>query len=154
MHRTWSTHARRMLLLAAAALGLAAAAVPVQAAAAPPGTPAVSPPGANDFSCRPDRAHPYPVVLVHGTFSSAADAWGSLSPAVKAAGYCVFALDYGNHATGPIEQSARELGAFVDGVLSATRASRVLFVGHSQGGMMPRYYIRFLGGAERTAGLV
>jgi pimeloyl-ACP methyl ester carboxylesterase len=155
MDCTWSTPARRLLLLAAAVLGLAAAAAPVPAAAAPPpGMPAASPPGANDFSCRPDRAHPYPVVLVHGTFSSADDAWPSLSPAIKAAGYCVFALDYGDHATGPIAESARELGVFVDGVLSATHATRVLFVGHSQGGMMPRYYIRFLGGAARTAGLV
>ncbi len=155
MGLTRSSRVRRLLLLAATTLGLASAAVPLPAAAAVvPGTPAVSPPGANDFSCRPDAAHPYPVVLVHGTFSSAGSAWGSLSPAIKAAGYCVFALDYGNHATGPIEQSARELAAFVSGVLTATGAARVLFVGHSQGGLMPRYYIRFLGGAARTAGLV
>jgi pimeloyl-ACP methyl ester carboxylesterase len=149
-----SSRVRRLLLLAASALGLAAAAVPLPAAAAVPDTPAASSPGLNDYSCRPDAAHPYPVVLVHGTFGSAASAFTSLSPAIRAAGYCVFALDYGNHATGPMERSARELAAFVNGVLAATRAARVLFVGHSQGGLMPRYYLRFLGGAARTAGLV
>jgi len=50
-------------------------------------------------------------------------------------GYCVFALDYGNRGTGPIEQSAAQLRDFIDQVLSATGAAKVSIVGHIQGGM-------------------
>lgn len=116
--------------------------------------PAVSPPGANDFSCQPSAEHPEPVVLVHGTFEGAADNWGTFSPKLKSAGFCVFALDYGNRGTGDIATSAGQLKRFVDAVLAATRAKKVELVGHSQGGMMPRYYIKFLGGASAVDDLV
>ncbi len=114
---------------------------------------APSPPGANDPSCKPTAAHPYPVVLVHGTFENQA-MWDFLSPPIKAAGYCVFALDYGDDATGDIPTSAGELGAFVDQVLAETGASKVDLVGHSQGGMMPRYWMKFDGGAAKTDELI
>lgn len=116
--------------------------------------------GANDFSCRPSAAHPFPVVLVHGTFANASS-FSALSPQLAGAGYCVFALNYGCQAlgpvicaTGPIEESAQQLSAFVDRVLAATHASQVDLVGHSQGGMMPRYYTKFLGGAAKVHRLV
>jgi len=125
--------------------------------------PTASPPGSNNWSCKPTRAHPRPVVLVHGTFADMADSWQALSPLLADNGYCVFALNYGPSngsgavgvdATGPIPVSAEELGAFVQKVLSATGAKQVDMVGHSQGGMMPRYYLRFLGGASRVRTLV
>ena len=50
--------------------------------------------------------------------------------------------------------SAAQLEAFVDRVLAATGAAKVSMVGHSQGGMMPRYYIQFLGGAGKVDDLV
>jgi triacylglycerol esterase/lipase EstA (alpha/beta hydrolase family) len=89
--------------LAAALACCAAALAPAMAAADVSDLlPAVSPPGANDFTCRPTAAHPAPVVLVHGTFEGAADNWATASPKLKAAGYCVFALEYGERATGDI----------------------------------------------------
>jgi triacylglycerol esterase/lipase EstA (alpha/beta hydrolase family) len=118
----------------------------------------VPPPGANDWSCKPSAAHPYPVVLVPGTFENMAKNWVTMSPYLKNAGYCVFALNYGAtngvDATAPVADSAQELAPFVDAVLAATGTKKVNLVGHSQGGMMPRYYMGFLGGAKKVNQLV
>jgi triacylglycerol esterase/lipase EstA (alpha/beta hydrolase family) len=126
-------------------------------------SPTASPPGANDWSCRPTAAHPRPVILVHGTFENMANNWQALSPLLVNHGYCVFALNYGAYdnsgavgidATGPIEASAQQLATFVTKVLTTTGAQKVDLVGHSQGGMMPRYYLKYLGGASKVNALV
>ncbi|HEV8044183.1 MAG TPA: alpha/beta fold hydrolase [Rubrobacter sp.] len=114
------------------------------------GTP---PPGAN-IPCDPKATHPYPVVLVHGTFETMDQNWAVLSPRLKDKGYCVFALNYGRRGTGRIGRSAQELGRFVDNVLAYTGAGKVQLVGHSQGGMMPRYWIKYLGGRSEVEDLV
>jgi triacylglycerol esterase/lipase EstA (alpha/beta hydrolase family) len=115
------------------------------------------PAGANDFSCKPTQAHPDPVVLVHGLGATMAENWSYLSPLLAARGYCVFALTYGLDprvdtfgGVIPIEQSAPELGAFVDRVLAGTGAQRVDLVGHSEGTFMPQYWLKFLGGASKV----
>lgn len=122
-----------------------------------------SPPGANNWSCKPSAAHPRPVILVHGTFADMSDSWQALSPLLYNHGYCVFAFNYGSYAgsgllgiygTGEIAASAGALSGFVDRVLAATGASQVDIVGHSQGGMMPRYYVKFDGGAAKVHTLV
>ena len=112
------------------------------------------PPGANNPKCEPTKKHPYPVVLVHGTFETMDQNWAVLSPRLKKQGYCVYALNYNNRGMGPIGESAQELDRFVNGVLGITGAKRVQLVGHSQGGMMPRYWIKYLGGAEKVEDLV
>jgi triacylglycerol esterase/lipase EstA (alpha/beta hydrolase family) len=113
----------------------------------------VPPPGAN-VPCDPSAQHPYPVVLVHGTFETMEQNWAVLSPRLKEKGYCVFALNYGNRGLEPIQGSARELDGFVDNVLAYTGAEKVSLVGHSQGGMMPRYWIKYLGGRSEVEDLV
>ncbi|MFE5584886.1 esterase/lipase family protein [Kitasatospora sp. NPDC056531] len=155
----------------------AAAATPVvvspavtAAAELPPdGDSVASPPGANDWNCRPTAAHPNPVVLVHGTFANRYENWLALSPLLKGLGYCVFALDYGTipgitstgsglllpiGGLGPVPASAAQLASFVDLVRNATGAAKVDIVGHSQGGMLPNYYLKFLGGASKVDKLV
>jgi triacylglycerol lipase len=124
------------------------AAARVESSAVPGPQAGVAPPGANDWTCEPSARHPHPVVLVHGTFGDMTVSWNRVSPALVRRGYCVFALDYGDRATGPVERSADELARFVDHVRASTGAAKVSLVGHSQGGMMPRYYIRHLGGAS------
>ena len=135
-------------LLGAAAILLLAPAASAQTPSLP--SPGISPPGANDFDCEPPARHPYPVVLVHGTIGDMTYSWNLLSRALTRLGYCTFALDYGNRALGPIEVSAQQVEDFIDRVLEATGASKVAIVGHSQGGMLPRYLIKFLDGAEKV----
>ncbi|HEX6469326.1 MAG TPA: alpha/beta fold hydrolase [Streptosporangiaceae bacterium] len=134
----------------------AADAIAAAKALAAPGVP-----GANNWSCKPGAAHPRPVVLVHGTFANGSDNWLAAAPALAGHGYCVFALTYGAvrgvpvlAAIAPVADSAAQLATFVDGVLAATGAAQADLVGHSQGGMMPRYYLRFLGGASKVHTLV
>jgi pimeloyl-ACP methyl ester carboxylesterase len=124
--------------------------------------------GANN-NCKPTSAHPDPVVLVHATLADEGSNWVTLAPLLANNGYCVYAFNYGatwlswevwpfigpridglNH----IEHSAEELRSFVNNVLSKTGAAKVDLVGHSQGGMMPNYYIKFLGGAAKVNELI
>ncbi|MET8036527.1 MULTISPECIES: alpha/beta fold hydrolase [unclassified Streptomyces] len=142
-----------------AALLLAAAVAVVPAATAQAATAPSS--GWNNYSCKPSAAHPRPVVLVHGTFGNSVDNWLALAPYLTSRGYCVFSLDYGQlpgvplfNGLGPIDKSAAQLQVFVDKVLAATGAAKADLVGHSQGGMMPRYYLKFLGGAAKVNALV
>ncbi|RAG84503.1 lipase [Streptacidiphilus pinicola] len=123
--------------------------------------PGSAPAGANDWSCQPSAAHPEPVVLVHGTLESGNDNWGGAAPLLADNGYCVYTFDYGGpgasspiQGVGAIEDGAAVLSSFVDQVRAATGATKVDLVGHSQGGMMPRYYIKNLGGADKVAKLV
>ncbi|GGR51645.1 triacylglycerol esterase/lipase EstA (alpha/beta hydrolase family) [Nocardioides luteus] len=149
-------------LLAAVALALA----PVSAVAAPsvsaaprsgiplPGSPYGDPLGSNDWGCAPTAERPTPVILVHGTFGDRRSLLDPISIAMKRAGFCVYSLDYGNRATDDIRDSAAHLGEFVERVLEVTDAEKVSLVGHSQGGMMPRYYIKNLGGDAYVEDLV
>ena len=134
-----------------AVLALAAAAAPC----------AASPPGANDFKCRAGGDHPEPVVLVHGLGANMDTNWGYMSPRIAAAGYCVFALTYGRATEKPsdprggvtsMKESAHELARFVDRVLAATGARKVDIVGHSEGSLMPDYYVKFLPRARHSDG--
>ncbi|MEU4795769.1 alpha/beta fold hydrolase [Streptomyces sp. NPDC023327] len=154
---------RRALRAFAVALLLTGAATltPAATANAAPQAAAATSRGWNDYTCRPSAAHPRPVVLVHGTFGNSVDNWLVLAPYLVARGYCVYSLDYGQlkdvpffHGLGPIEKSAEQLDDFVDKVLASTGAKEADLVGHSQGGMMPRHYLKFLGGAAKVNALI
>ncbi|WP_367040370.1 alpha/beta fold hydrolase [Streptomyces sp. Je 1-332] len=152
------TAALLMTLLVTGLLTLTPAATTASAA---PAAPAATSRGWNDYDCKPSAAHPRPVVLVHGTFGNSVDNWLVLAPYLMRRGYCVYSLDYGQlpgvpffNGLGPIDKSAEQLDGFVDKVLASTGAAEADLVGHSQGGMMPRYYLKFLGGAEKVNALV
>jgi triacylglycerol lipase len=116
----------------------------------------VSPPGAN-LPCTPSAAHTQPVVLVHGVFQNQNMAWQALAPTLANAGYCVYALTYGqawySGNLGGIDQvqnSAAEVSTFVSQVLRATGAASVDLVGYSEGGFVSRLYLKTYGSQHVT----
>lgn len=149
---------RRLLLALAATAAVLGAAAPAQAI--PPFdtlwtlTPNVDPPGVNRPGCVPTAERPVPVVLVHGTWMDRSISWNVIGPELARLGYCVYSLDYGRRGTQKVAESAKELSAFIDRVRAETGAPRVSIVGHSQGGMMPRQVIKFLGGASKVDDLI
>ncbi|MEN8653103.1 alpha/beta fold hydrolase [Streptomyces sp. 21So2-11] len=152
---------RALRPVAALLLALVVTATPAVTATASAAAPAAPTSGWNNYACKPSAAHPRPVVLVHGTFGNSVDNWLGLAPYLVKRGYCVFSLDYGQlpdvpffHGLGPIDKSAEQLNVFVDKVLATTGAPKADLVGHSQGGMMPRHYLKFLGGAAEVNALI
>lgn len=121
--------------------------------------PGGSLPGSNDFRCRPSADHPNPVILVHGTGGSGQTNWATMVPALHNAGFCVFAPTYGalpgspwpiNRFGGLIDMrtSAQQLKDYIAKVRAATGAAKVDIVGHSEGTLMPEYYVKYLGGDQ------
>ncbi|MGE4428193.1 MAG: lipase family alpha/beta hydrolase [Solirubrobacteraceae bacterium] len=113
--------------------------------------------GANDFSCKPSPEHPRPVVLVHGLIATLGTNWPTMAPLLANNDFCVFGLSYGRipgfpfvGGLGRMEDSAKELDAFIDKVLRETGADKVDLVGHSEGTVMPRWYLSFLDGADKV----
>jgi triacylglycerol esterase/lipase EstA (alpha/beta hydrolase family) len=129
--------------------------------------PTGSPPGVNVSGCHPAASGPqqYPVILLPGTLYDLADTWQALGPILADDGWCVYGLNYGAAASttlsggriwsvGDIPTWAGQLSTFVGQVLAATGARKVDLVGWSQGGMMPRWYMRFDDGAHYVHDLV
>ncbi|CAO3571766.1 unnamed protein product [Mortierella alpina] len=113
--------------------------------------------GVNDCSCKPSRDKPYPLVLVHATFFPEAHInWAYHSTRFLLRGYCVYQLNYGHVPQLPIggmakiEDSAAQLSEFIDKVLAAAGTTQVDILGHSQGGLMPLYYMKRMGGAAKV----
>lgn len=121
--------------------------------------PGGTPPGVNRDDCKLTAAKPRPVILMHGTTENRLANWSGLGPRLANEGFCVFApnLGYYNNIPGLdfIETSAAQLSTYVDSVLAKyPGVSKVDIVGHSQGGMMPRHYIKFLGGQAKVNRLI
>jgi triacylglycerol lipase len=88
-----------------------------------------------------------PVVLVHGIYSSSND-FARLAHYLRADGHEVLMLDLkpGN-GQASLEVLAQQLADFTDATLPGRRFD---LVGFSMGGLVSRYYMQRLGGAERV----
>lgn len=99
------------------------------------------------------------MILLPGTFANVGANFVKLSPRLKNAGYCVYAMNYGMTAPslgrigglGAITSSAGELDAFVNRVRASTGAAKVDIVGHSQGGSVPMWWMKRMGNAGKVA---
>lgn len=93
------------------------------------------------------------MVIVNGTFGPAVF-YEPLAARLRADGNAVRIFELTDLGTGDIAATAQDLARFVDGVRAATGADRVDLVGHSQGGLVARQYVKYLGGAATVDNLI
>ncbi|MFT3716882.1 MAG: alpha/beta fold hydrolase [Gordonia sp. (in: high G+C Gram-positive bacteria)] len=131
--------------------------------------PNAAPPGANDWNCKP-KAGQNPVVLLHGTWENAYDNWAAFAPALKKAGYCVYTPNYGRtdlldigglgtilpgtNGVAKVSRSAQQIKPYIDKVLKKTGAQKVDIIGHSQGGLLARYWMKRYNGYTKVDHLI
>ncbi|MEW2539658.1 lipase family alpha/beta hydrolase [Micromonospora chalcea] len=130
-----ATTAATVLLVPAAA----------QAAAAEPAAPSNTATVATAAQ-RAAAAAADPVIVVGG-LSGISIAYEPIAARLRADGYRVSIFQLPNLGLGDIRESARALSTYVDQVRAATGAARVDLVGHSEGGLVSRWYVKYLGGA-------
>lgn len=141
------------LLLAAVAclLALAAPAAAADDAYAPPTRPgpALSVPKAQleaALGCSEQKlegAERAPVLLVQGTGATAKDNWSwTYEPALTKRGIPWCHVDLPEHATQDIQRSG-EFVVHAIRTMHARAGRRIAILGHSQGGMVPRWALRF-----------
>lgn len=122
-----------------------AAALATAATLLVPATAAVAAPARTDAAPAATSAAATPVIVVGG-LSGVAIAYEPLAARLRADGYRVFIYQLPGLGLGDIPTSARAFAGYVDQVRSATGAARVDLVGHSEGGLVSRYYLKRLGG--------
>jgi triacylglycerol esterase/lipase EstA (alpha/beta hydrolase family) len=93
------------------------------------------------------------VIIVNGTFGPAFF-YEPLAARLRHDGYRVFIFELTNLGTGDIANTARDLATFANGVRAQTGATKLDLVGHSQGGLVARQYVKFLGGSSTVDSLV
>lgn len=111
------------------------------------GPPLTAPPAALQASlhCPPAFTHTAhePVLLVHGTGAYANEEWGwSYVPALTALGYDVCTVDLPNYALDDIQQST-EYVVYAVRFMAAESGRKVDMLGASQGGLQPRWAVRW-----------
>lgn len=94
-----------------------------------------------------------PVVIVNGTFGPAFF-YEPLAERLRHDDHEVFIFELTNLGTGDIAGTAQDLSAFVADVRARTGAEKVDLVGHSQGGLVARQYVKYLGGDSTVDSLV
>lgn len=94
-----------------------------------------------------------PVVLVAGTFSPGF-AMEPLATRLRNDGYDVTIFELPTLGTQDINLTSQALATFVDGVRTRKGAAKVDLVGHSQGGIVARDYVKNFGGASKVDSLV
>lgn len=98
-----------------------------------------------------------PVVIVGGFLTGQPIAdffYAGLADRLRADGYQTFIFGPVDFGTADIRDSAASLNSFVDNVRATTGAQKVDLIGHSQGGLTSRYYVKSLGGAAEVDSLI
>lgn len=88
-----------------------------------------------------------PVIVVNGLIGISV-AYEPLAARLRADGYPTYIYELPNLGTGDIAASAQGLAAFVRQVRAGSGSATVTLLGHSEGGLVSRYYLKFLGGTD------
>jgi pimeloyl-ACP methyl ester carboxylesterase len=98
----------------------------------------------------PDRV---PVILLPGAFGQELVYWNAWQWFLERDGFHVYLASFPRFTFHDLRVSARHLASKVDEVLAVEGTDRVALVGHSMGGLIGRWYVRFLDGAPRVSHL-
>ena len=97
------------------------------------------------------------MLLLHG-FLATPRVLGRLANRLGRSEYCAHDVDlgglFGRFNTRPVEELARLVAERVEQLLRDHPCERIDLVGHSEGGLVGRYYVQKLGGALRVRHLV
>ena len=98
-----------------------------------------------------------PVLVLYGLFATPRVV-DVLTYRFRRGGYCAFSIDlgglFGRFNSAPIEELAALLSNQVDRICRRHGLERLDIVGHSEGGLIGRYYVQKLNGAKHVSGLV
>ncbi|PWU51675.1 lipase [Micromonospora globispora] len=144
----------------AALTATAALLVPATAAAAAPATDSTAAPGsatATDSTAASTgtaealavAADANPVIVVGGLIGISI-AYEPIAARLRADGFRVSIYQLPGLGFGDIRESARALASYVDQIRAATGAAKVDLVTHSEGGLVSRWYVKFLGGTSKV----
>ena len=125
-------------------------------------SPAVFDPRATTSTLTSAGAHPLhccerPMLLLHG-FLTTPRVVSRLAARLRRWGYCGHTVElggvFGRFNARPVEDVARVVAERVEQLVYDHRCERIDLVGHSEGGLIGRYYVQRLNGASRVGHLV
>ena len=98
-----------------------------------------------------------PVIIVAGTFAgqpAASVFYAPMAARLRADGYQPYIFGLPTSGTQDIALTAQALNTYADQVRAQTGATRVDLIGHSQGGLVARHYVKYLGGSSEVDALI
>ncbi|MEU5791235.1 alpha/beta fold hydrolase [Micromonospora purpureochromogenes] len=131
----------------AATTAVAALLVPATAAAAAPDRTTTATTAATSTTAAAVNANANPVIVVGGLIGVSI-AYEPIAARLRADGFRVSIFQIPGLGFGDIRESARAFKTYVDQVRARTGAAKVDLVAHSEGGLVSRWYVKFLGGAD------
>src|SRR5687767_3508403 len=96
-----------------------------------------------------------PVLLIHG-YMGTRGALFVLEKRLRADGFAVFSINLGTLNIQDIRKSAFEIHLAIEKMKQATRGkvAKIDILGHSMGGLIALYYLKFMGGDQHVRKLV